>query len=276
MPDSNTNHHACGPSHSGSVSWTQEASVATVVIANPEHLNAITVAMWEQLKCCFDEIAGQRSIRVALVRGAGRAFAAGADIAEFEHYRSTRDQVRDFHDRLMAQALRAIAHCPVPVVAAIDGPCVGGGLEIAGACDLRIASERSRFGIPIHRLGFPLAPGEAASLVALAGPAVALELLLEGRILDAEEAYEKGLVTRVATEALFEDEVKACVERICSGAPSVARHHKWLVRTLAALDDAAGLSPAQRERCWDFVDTQDYARGVQAFQSKSVPKFEDN
>lgn len=222
------------------------------------------------------EIAATSSLRVVEITGADGAFAAGADISEFARVRATRDQVRHFHENLIAPALRSIVHCPVPVLAAIDGPCVGGGLEIASVCDLRIASDRSRFGIPINRLGFGFAPFEAAGLVALVGKSVALELLLEGRILSAQEAYQKGLVNRVMPNDSWRGEIEAALGRIAAGAPHAARRNKWLIHRLSSLDDGRLLSPAQREACWDFVETADYRRGIDAFLDKTEPRFEDN
>jgi enoyl-CoA hydratase/carnithine racemase len=245
-------------------------------MSHPGNLNALTTAMWHQLRQCFLQIAGHSELRVVVIQGAGEAFAAGADISEFARVRATREQVIEFHEQMIAPALASIVHCPLPVVAAIDGPCVGGGLEIASVCDIRVASDRSRFGIPINRLGFPLAPAEAAGLVSLVGRAVSLELLLEGRILNAEEAYDKGLVSRVVPAALWADEVKATLDRICAGAPHAARRNKRLIHLLSELSDTERLSSGQRDACWDFVDTQDYARGLKAFLSKTKPTFEDN
>lgn len=260
----------------GAVVWRQEGHKARITIANEGHLNALSVAMWGQLRDCMQTIAATSEVRVVVVQGAPGAFAAGADISEFPAYRSTREQVRRYHDHVIAPALRAIAHCPVPVVAAIDGPCVGGGLEIASLCDLRIASDRSRFGVPIGRLGFSMAPFEAAGLIRLVGPAVAAELLLEGRILDAQEALQKGVVQRVVAPPRWEQEVDETVARILAGAPLAARTNKRLIQLLSAIDDGALLSPEQMESCWDFADTQDYQRGLRAFLQKTKPHFEDN
>lgn len=258
------------------ITWSQKDDTAVVSISNPGHLNAINVAMWRALRHCFQEIARQASLRVVIVRGEGEAFAAGADITEFKNVRATREQVREFHESLIAPALASVVRCPIPVIAAIDGPCVGGGLEIASVCDLRIATDRSRFGIPIQRLGFPLAPSEAAGLVSLVGKSVALEILLEGRVFSAQEAYEKGLVNRVVAVSEFEKEVHQSAGRICAGAPHAARRNKWLIQLLSSLDDHERLTPQQREACWDFSETQDYRRGVEAFLKKTTPKFEDN
>lgn len=262
--------------HLGCIRWEQQGPIARVQLSTPGHLNAISIAMWQQLKDCFSEIAAVSDLRVAVITGEGGAFASGADISEFKTSRTTRDQVRHYHESVIAPALRAIVHCPIPVVAAIDGPCVGGGLEIASVCDLRIASERSRFGIPIALLGFGLAPSEAVGLVALVGQAVALEILLEGRIFESQEAYEKGLVNRVLPNASWADEIEATLSRITRGAPQAARHNKRLIRLLAAIDDHEVLSPAQREACWDFVESQDYQRGIAAFMNKTTPTFLDN
>ncbi len=260
----------------GSIRWSADASVARVLISNPGQLNAISIRMWRELRACFAEISGKTDLRVVLITGEHGAFAAGADISEFPRQRMNREQVRIYHEDLIAPALQAIMNCPLPVVAAIDGACVGGGLEIASACDIRIATDRSRFGVPINRLGFPMAPAEAAALVGLVGGACALELLLEGRILDAEEAYDKGLINRVVPQSLYEDQVNNVIGHIVAGAPATARRNKWLIRKLMVLAQGSGLTPAQHEASWDFVDSQDYRRGVDAFLSKTSPKFSDD
>lgn len=260
----------------GRIYWTREGETARVWIDNPPSLNAITTGMWRSLRDVFYEIAGQSGLRVAVIQGVGDAFAAGADISEFRTVRMTRDQVRSFHEELIAPALRSVAHCPVPVLAAIHGPCVGGGLEIASVCDLRVASEDSRFGIPIGRLGFPLAPAEAAGLVALVGRAVALEILLEGRILSAQEAYAKGLIARWVPTPAFADDIRETIARITAGAPHAARRNKQLIHLLSALDDGTLLDAGQREACWDFAETKDYVRGLDAFLAKTKPTFHDD
>ncbi len=264
-------------SSSGRISWSKDGVVAQVRISNPGHLNVLSIAMWQQLHQCFREISAVSDLRCVVIQGDAGAFSAGADISEFPAKRSTRDQVREFHDHMIAPCLSAISHCAVPTVAAIDGPCIGGGLEVASVCDIRIASDRSTFGLPIHRLGFSIAPAEAAALLALVPKSVVLELLLEGRILEAEEAFEKGIVSRVVAAELWRDEVAVTVSRICSGAPTAVRRTKWLIRELSASLSASqadhALSPVAREGCWDFVESQDYQRGVAAFLEKSTPSF---
>ncbi len=147
---------------------------------------------------------------------------------------------------------------------------MGGGLEIAALCDLRICGESSRFGVPIKNLGLVMAYPEMAPLVRLVGASVALEILLEGRIFGAAEAKEKGLVTRVVPDADVAAEARATAERIAEGAPLVARWHKKFARRLA---DPRPLTEAERDECFDCFDTEDFRIGYAAFLAKQKPKF---
>jgi enoyl-CoA hydratase len=206
------------------------------------------------------------------VRGAGQeAFAAGADIAEFASVRNDAQQGRVYHREHVQGALQSVAECRHPTVAMIHGPCVGGGLEIACACDLRISGESGRFGVPINRLGFPIAYGELAALLPLVGRAVALEILVEGRVWNAEEAAAKRLLTRVVPDAALEHEAYAAARRIAEGAPLVARWHKQFVRRLTAQPEP--LSAEEIEANFDYFETEDYRIGYEAFTTKRKPKF---
>ncbi|MBN8442846.1 MAG: enoyl-CoA hydratase/isomerase family protein [Thauera sp.] len=246
--------------------------LATVALVNPAKLNAVNAAMWRGLHDAMARIAGDTSVRCVILRGAGdEAFAAGGDIEEFLTVRATVDDALHYHDELVAQALEAIRDCAVPTVAAIRGACIGGGLEIAGCCDIRIAGESSRFGAPINRLGFSMYPGEMAGLLALVGPAVVLEILLEGRILNAREALQKGLLTRVVDDEKVFDDVAACAARICAGAPLVARWHKQWVKRL--MRGGPELNEAEKRAAFDFLATDDYREGLEAFLAKRAPNF---
>jgi enoyl-CoA hydratase len=206
--------------------------IATVILSNPGKLNAIHVAMWQALAQTFTALSQDEQLCCVIVRGDGQNFAAGADIEEFPTVRSTVAQGMRYHTETMARALDAIANCLHPTLAAIEGVCVGGGLEIACACDMRIAAAASRFGIPINRLGFPLAPGEMQHFLQLVGKATALEILLEGRVFGAAEAKDKGLINRVAEN--LPAEARKAAERTAQGAPLAARMNKQLARRLAA------------------------------------------
>jgi enoyl-CoA hydratase len=257
-------------------SRTAAGDVATVWLSHPGRLNALSAGMWKALAEIFTELAAEELLRAVVIRGEGGAFTSGADITEFAQLHSSRDQVRHYHDTILGDGLRAVLNCPVPVIAAIDGPCVGGGLEIASACDLRIASRRSSFGVPIGRLGFPIAPIEAACVVELVGRANALELLLEGRIWTSDEAYAKGLINRLVDDNDWERELEATLQRVCSCAPHASRRSKWIIRQLTTIDDRQKLSQGQREACWDFADTRDYAKGLDAFLTKTRPQFKND
>ena len=164
----------------------------------------------------------------------------------------------------------ALANCRHPLIAQIHGLCVGGGLEIAALCDLRICGESSRFGAPIKNLGLVMAYAEMAPLVRLVGPSVALEILLEGRIFDAAEAKDKGLVTRVVPDDQVAAEARASAERIADGAPLVARWHKKFARRLMSGNP---LTAAELDECFDCFDTEDFRIGYAAFLAKQKPKF---
>lgn len=247
-----------------------QGEIATLILNNPDKLNAINLAMWQQLSAHMTEISADHGIRCIVLRGAGdQAFAAGGDLEEFVTGRATLEQALHYHGEV-ARALNAIADCPHPTVALITGACIGGGLEIAGVCDLRIAGESARFGAPINKLGFSMYPGEMEGLLRLVGPAVVKEILLEGRILNAGEAYAKGLLTRVVADEQVIDEAYASARRICAGAPLVAGWHKQWIRRLL---DGRPLSDEEKAASFAFLETEDYKEGLAAFLEKRKPLF---
>ncbi|HJV86773.1 MAG TPA: enoyl-CoA hydratase-related protein [Noviherbaspirillum sp.] len=243
--------------------------VATIILSNPHKLNAIDVAMWKALAHAFTVLSQDESLRCVIVRGDEGNFAAGADVEEFSTVRNTMAQGIRYHTETIAQALHAVPQCQHPTIAAIEGVCVGGGLEIACACDLRIAAPSARFGIPINRLGFPLAPGELQSLLQLVGKAVVLEILLEGRVFDAAEAKDKGLIHRIASDV--HAEAGKTASRIAQGAPLAARMNKRLVNRLAAQPEP--LTEQELHDAFSFLASQDYREGVQTFLNKRKPVF---
>jgi enoyl-CoA hydratase/carnithine racemase len=249
----------------------RDGAIATVTLFNPDKLNAINAAMWRQLASVMTDLSAADDLRCVIIRGEGVNFAAGGDIEEFLTERATREQAQRYHNDWVASALKAIAECRHPTVAAILGACVGGGLEIACACDLRIAGESARFGAPIMKLGFSMAPSELAGVLALAGPATTLEILLEGRLLTSAEALKKGMVTRVVSDAGLLDEAISSAQRIAAGAPLVARAHKQLVRRL--MNAAASLSADEADASFSYLESADYAEGMAAFLAKRPPLF---
>jgi len=249
---------------------TREGTIATVTLNRPQKLNALTKAMWRDLGLAIARLSDEPELRCIIVRGAGeRAFSPGNDIGEFARERANKTQARDY-GAFMHDTARALAACPVPMVAQIHGICVGGGLEIAALCDLRICGASSRFGAPIKNLGLVMAYAELAPLVRLVGPDVALEILLEGRIFDAAEAKEKGLVTRIVADDQVAAEAAATAARIAEGAPLVARWHKKFARRLAS---PTPIGQVEADECFDCFDTEDFRIGYAAFLAKQKPAF---
>jgi len=248
----------------------RDGAIATVALNNPERLNALNKAMWRRLGEAMRELSADDALRCIVVRGAGeKAFAAGADIAEFAGERADSKQAKPYGN-LIHESMQAVARCRHPTVAMIRGACVGGGLEIAAMCDLRVAGQSSRFGIPVSKLGLTMAYGELMGLLALVGRAVALEILLEGRVFDADEAYRKGLVNRVVPDDKVEEEAYATARRIAEGAPLVNRWHKQFIERLAV---RAHIDPKEWDEDFACFDTADYKEGVAAFLAKRKPDF---
>jgi len=249
----------------------RQDAIAIVTLSHPGKMNALTLSMWQDLGDVMTELSADLSVRCVVLRGAGeQAFAAGADVGEFPGVRANQAQARHYAE-VTSAAMRAVVECPHPVIAMIHGVCVGGGLEIAALCDLRICGTSSRFGAPVGKLGLVMSYDEMAGLVALAGRSTTLEILLEGRILDANDAYVKNLVTRVVPDAEVESETLATAKRITNGAPLVARWHRQAARQLEA-----GIAPTveQIDSSYSCYDTDDFQIGLNAFIAKAKPQFE--
>jgi enoyl-CoA hydratase len=248
----------------------RDGAVVTVVLNRPDKLNALTRGMWASLGDAVERLSADDSLRCVIIRGAGeKSFSPGNDIAEFAHERSNKAQAVEY-GKVMHRTADALANCRHPLIAQIYGICVGGGLEIAALCDLRICGESSRFGAPIKNLGLVMAYAEMAPLVRLVGPSIALEILLEGRIFDAAEAKEKGLVTRVVPDDRVAAETREAAQRIADGAPLVARWHKKFAHRLASGEP---LTAAEVDECFDCFDTEDFRIGYAAFLAKQKPEF---
>lgn len=255
----------------GTLHLSRDGDIATLTLDNPGKLNAVDAAMWRALRQEMETLSADDSLRCVVLRGTGDTFAAGGDIEEFLTLRDTFAQALTYHGEWVAGALEAVGNCRHPTIAAIQGPCIGGGLEIAGQCDLRIAGRSARFGAPICKLGFTMWHGELRGILALAGPAVALELLLEGRLYGAEEAHLKGLVQRVVNDDEVLTEALTSARRIAAGAPLVARAHKRLVRRL--MPAVASLTAEEVRENLAYLDSEDYREGLKAFFEKRGARF---
>lgn len=248
----------------------REGDIATVTINRPESLNAIDTATWRKLAEVFTALDADEDLRCIVLRGAGeRAFGVGADIKEFDEARGSAEAAKAY-SRIADPAVAALGACRHPIVAMIRGYCVGGSFELLPYCDIRVSGESGRFGIPINKLGAVAGHAEIRDLARLGGLDNVLEILLEGRLIDAREALAKGFLSRVVPDAELDEEVRATARRIADGAPLVARWHKKFARRLR---DPAPLSAAETDEAYACFDTEDYRIGRAAFVAKTKPRF---
>jgi enoyl-CoA hydratase/carnithine racemase len=246
------------------------AGVVRVILSHPGKLNALSVAMWRQLHAVFDGVnTAAKPPRVLLVAGEGGQFAAGGDIEEFPQFRFDPQRLQHFHEDVVAPALQAMLDCELPIVAQIEGACVGGGLEIAACCDIRIGGRGSRYGIPIARLGFPLAPGEAQLVAGVLGLPLLRELLIEARLLGADEALARGILSRVVDDGHVAAAAEAAAQAIAALSPQAQRLNKRTLRLLAQ----GSLGPAQREQLFSYADSAEHREGLAAFMQKRPARF---
>jgi len=248
-----------------------DEGIARVTLGNAGKLNALSVAMWRELRVHFEALqALPEGVRALIVAGEGGHFAAGGDIEEFPDFRFDEATLRAFHEDEVLPALQAMLACDVPLIAQIEGACIGGGLEIAACCDIRIAGASSRFGVPIAKLGFPMAPAELEIVAAAIGATALRELLLEARVLDADGARRLGLVTRVVADAEVRAEAQRCAERIAALSTQASRLNKRALREFASprLSQAA-----QRAPHYAYADSTEHREGLAAFNDKRAPRF---
>jgi enoyl-CoA hydratase/carnithine racemase len=254
----------------GAIDLTRDGRIATVVLNRPDKHNALSVAMYRRIEAVFRECDRDLDLRCIVVRGAGgRAFSAGADISEFEATRSTAERARAYA-RTTHPAHAAIRECRHPVLALIEGLCVGGGFGLATDCDLRICGASSRFGVPIKRLGLVEGYDELEPIVRLIGAGATLEILLTGDLLSAQDAHRVGFVNRVVADDRVEAEAYALARKIAEGAPLAARWHKRFVRDLVA---RRPLTAEEKDVSYHCFDTEDFTIGYKAFLAKTKPEF---
>ena len=244
---------------------------AIVRLNRPDKRNALTLRMWRELERAFSALEQDARVRCIVLRGTGGNFAAGADLAEFGTLRATADQAESY-GRQMIAALTAIRDCPHPTIAAIEGLCVGGGLEIGLMCDLRLGTPDSRYGIPIQKIGVAMPYPELTLLTQMLGRPTMLALLLEGQLHDAAWAERHGLLTRIADD--LEADLRDTTGRILAGSPVSHRHHKRF--TQLAVGHAKSLDDDAVRRSYEAVETGDYREGIAAFLERRSPKFSGN
>jgi enoyl-CoA hydratase/carnithine racemase len=250
----------------GAVHSATADGVASIVFDRPEARNAMTSAMYDQLEAACAAIAGDSNVRVATFRGTGEAFVAGTDIREFLSFASAEDGI--VYEQRIDAVITAIETLPVPTIAIVDGPAMGGGLLIATACDLRIATPTARFGVPIARtIGNCLSVASTARLVAALGPARVKRLLLLADAVSAEEALACGFLVDVVGRDTIDDVVSTVCRRLASHAPITMQVAKESIRRLTtALPQADDLIRA-------VYGSEDFRVGVRAFLAKQHPQW---
>jgi enoyl-CoA hydratase/carnithine racemase len=253
----------------GRVHLVIDHTLARVTLSHPGKFNAMSRAMWRELKAVFTGLQTRTDLRGVVVAGEGGHFCAGGDIAEYPGFRFDADSLRDFHENDVWGGLNAMLACDLPLLAQIDGNCMGAGVEIASCCDIRVAGTGARFGAPIARLGFPMAPREAQLVAREAGLATAREMLLEAAVLGADEMKARGFLHAVLPDAEVAAEVQTRALRIARLAPQAARLNKQTLRALGegqAADALVGQS-------YRYADQAEHREGIAAFMAKRQPVF---
>lgn len=254
---------------SGQVTCDIDGPLARVRLSHEGKFNAMSRAMWRALREVFLDLQNRSGLRVVEVAGANGHFCAGGDIAEYPSFRFSEPALRSFHEDAVWGGLQAMLDCDVPIVARIEGNCMGAGMEIASCCDIRLAAETARFGAPIARLGFPMAPREAALVAAAAGDLTAREMLLGAAVLDAHEMLRRGFLNQVFPTPGLSPEADRRLHHMTTLAPQAARMNKQTLRALAP--KIADLSTAGSYR---YATSAEHREGIDAFLSKRQPDFD--
>ncbi|MBR8653067.1 enoyl-CoA hydratase/isomerase family protein [Achromobacter sp. Marseille-Q0513] len=261
-----------GGQPAGHIQETLRDGIATLTISNPARRNAMTLAMWRQLAASLARLREAPDLRVLALTGAGsQAFVSGADISEFDQARDSAEAAA-VYNQAVAEAQDALARFPAPTVALIQGACMGGGIGLALACDLRYASASARFRMPAARLGLGYGYADMRRVVAVTGMAAAFELFYTARTLDAEQAQAGGLLHERFALDDFEQISQARLQRIAANAPLSLRAAKAAILASTREPSAAELEAiaALVRQCFDSAD---YAEGRRAFAERRDPVF---
>jgi len=251
----------------GSIDWQQTGALATVTLSNPARMNAMTRAMWLQLREAFLDIATRNDLRCVLVQGAGGNFSAGGDISEYPAFRFDLNSLMQFHEVEVWGALQAMLDCPLPLLALVRGNCMGAGLEISSCCDVRLGAAGSVYGAPIARLGFPMAPREAALVHQAVGAATASAMLLAAESFDAAHMLRCGFLAWTVPDEAVQAQADALVARMLALSPQAARLNKQVLRQGPSAQEP---TPAS---AYAYADSHEHSEGVQAFLEKRRPDF---
>jgi len=255
---------------SSNVAWDINESVAIVTLNRPAARNAMTWEMYDALVEACDAAEAASDVRVLIIRGSGGAFAAGTDISQFRDFDGGGDGVA--YERRLDAVIDRIERLSIATIAEIDGAAAGGGCAIAMACDFRVCSERARFGVPVSRtLGNCLSMANTARMVDLIGPALTRDLLLTGRMIDADEAMKAGLVSAILTSAELEQETfKIAAELSTRARSTIGATKAMLIRLRDHRRPPAGSADDIIRECYA---SQEFREGVDAFLKGRKPNW---
>ncbi len=256
----------------GQVSLAMAGLVARVTLSHPGKLNAMSRQMWLELREVFENIQQNTALRCVVLAGEGGNFCAGGDISEYAAFRFEEETLRQFHDEQVWGGLQAMLDCDVPIVAQIEGACMGAGLEIASCCDLRLSGVSAKFGAPIAKLGFPMAPRELALVMSAAGELSTREMLLAAAVLDANTAAQRGFLNRVFPDHEVMAEAAAAAERMSRLAPQAARINKQSFRVLSNIQRTQTAVELIADP-YRYAASAEHREGVMAFVEKRSPRF---
>jgi enoyl-CoA hydratase/carnithine racemase len=250
-----------------------EGGIGWLTFNNPARRNAMSMEMWQGVGDAMEAFQADPAVRVVVMHGAGgRAFVSGADISEFDQHRASAEQRKEY-SAINARGNRWLRRLDKPLIAMIQGFCIGGGLAVALTADVRFATPDSQFGIPAARLGLGYDFGGIATLARLVGPSVARDILFSARFLAADEALRVGLINRIVPADVLEDEVRAYARVISANAPLTIRAAKAALQEWERdpADRDFGRVEALVNACFD---SDDYKEGRRAFAEKRKPEFQ--
>lgn len=250
----------------------KDGPIGWITFNNPERRNAVSLAMWEALADIVRDFESDKAIRVIVLKGAGdRAFVSGADISEFEEKRSSPETTRTYNEA-SGKATVALKHVGKPTIAMIRGFCIGGGVSVALSCDMRIASEGAKFGVPAAKLGLGYEAEGVRKLMDVVGPSFAKEIFFTARQFTAQEAVAMGLVNRLVPDGQLETYVRDYAGTIAANAPLTVASIKTIVGEVAKDESARDMVLCQQvvDRCFN---SEDYVEGRSAFMAKRKPIF---
>lgn len=264
----------------GSIQFEQQAGVALVTLSHPVRFNAMSRVMWRELRAVFESVQNSPDLRCVVIGGENGNFCSGGDISEYADFRFQESSLRDFHEDDVWGGLQAMLCCDVPIVAQIEGNCMGAGMEIACCCDIRLGLESARFGAPIARLGFPMAPREAALVAREVGLGTVRQMLLEAAVFSATDMKACGFLSRVLAPGELAAQTQATVLRIAALAPQAARLNKQTLRALIGhlapvnrAYDAIYSIANQIGNAYAYADSAEHREGILAFLEKRKPAF---